>query len=83
MYCLMIVLWMFLLGTGWIYWSSLGFSALSHRNFRTSPISVASPPVLALEKRFIGNRETRALHIAATFQNFVQGDPNVNDYSSR
>jgi hypothetical protein len=26
---------------------------------------------LALENRFIGNRETHALHIDATFQNFV------------
>jgi hypothetical protein len=29
---------------------------------------------LALENRFIGNRETRALHIDATFRNFVQGN---------
>jgi hypothetical protein len=35
---------------------------------------------LALENRFIDNRVTRALHIEATFQNFVQGDLNVNDY---
>jgi hypothetical protein len=73
---------MFLLRIGWTCWSSLGFLALSHRNFRTSPGSVASPPVLwlTLENRFIGNHETRALHINATFRNFVQGDLNVNDY---
>jgi hypothetical protein len=35
---------------------------------------------LALENRFIDNRETRALHIDATFRNFIQGDLNVNDY---
>jgi hypothetical protein len=35
---------------------------------------------LTLENRFIGNQETRALHINATFRNFVQGDLNVNDY---
>jgi hypothetical protein len=35
---------------------------------------------LALENRFIDNQETRALHIEATFQNFVQGDLNVNGY---
>jgi hypothetical protein len=35
---------------------------------------------LALENRFIGNRENRALPINATFRNFVQGDLNVNDY---
>jgi hypothetical protein len=35
---------------------------------------------LALENRFISNRETSALHIEATFWNFVQGDLNVNDY---
>jgi hypothetical protein len=35
---------------------------------------------LALENQFIGNRETRALHIGATFRNFVQGDLNMNDY---
>jgi hypothetical protein len=38
---------------------------------------------LALENRFIGNRETRALHIEATFWNFVQGDLNVDDYYLR
>jgi hypothetical protein len=33
-----------------------------------------------LENHFIGNQETHALHIDATFQNFVQGDLNMNDY---
>jgi hypothetical protein len=33
-----------------------------------------------MENRFIDNRETCALHIDATFQNFVQGDLNVNGY---
>jgi hypothetical protein len=33
-----------------------------------------------LENRFIGNQETRALHIDATFQSFVQGKLTMNDY---
>jgi hypothetical protein len=40
----------------------------------------ASDACLALENRFIGNRETHALHIDATFCNFVQGGLNMNDY---
>jgi hypothetical protein len=35
---------------------------------------------LALENRFIGNQETCALHIDATFRSFVQGKHTVNDY---
>jgi ethanolamine ammonia-lyase large subunit len=35
---------------------------------------------LALENHFLGNRETRALHIDTIFQSFVQGDLSVNDY---
>jgi hypothetical protein len=35
---------------------------------------------LALENHFLGNHETRALHIDATFRSFVQGDLSVNDY---
>jgi hypothetical protein len=35
---------------------------------------------LAMENRFIGNQETHALHIEATFWNFVQGNLNVNNY---
>jgi hypothetical protein len=35
---------------------------------------------LALENQFIGNHETCALHIDATFRNFVQGNLNMNDY---
>jgi hypothetical protein len=35
---------------------------------------------LALQNQFISNRETRALHIDATFRNFIQGDLNMNDY---
>jgi hypothetical protein len=38
---------------------------------------------LALENQFIGNRETRVLHIDAVFRNFVQGDLNMNDYSQK
>jgi hypothetical protein len=35
---------------------------------------------LALENHFLGNRETRILHIDAIFQSFVLGDLSVNDY---
>jgi hypothetical protein len=35
---------------------------------------------LALENHFLGNHETHALHIDATFQSFVQGDLSVNNY---
>jgi hypothetical protein len=35
---------------------------------------------LALENHFLGNHETRALHIDTTFQSFVQGDLSINDY---
>jgi hypothetical protein len=35
---------------------------------------------LGLENHFLGNRETRALHIDATFRSFMQGDLSVNDY---
>jgi hypothetical protein len=35
---------------------------------------------LALENHFLGNHETRALHIDATFQSFVQGDLSINGY---
>jgi hypothetical protein len=35
---------------------------------------------LALENHFLGNHETRALNIDATFRSFVQGDLSINDY---
>jgi hypothetical protein len=35
---------------------------------------------LALENHSLRNRETRTLHIDATFQSFVQGDLSINDY---
>jgi hypothetical protein len=35
---------------------------------------------LAIENHFLGNRETRTLHIDATFRSFVQGDLSINDY---
>jgi hypothetical protein len=35
---------------------------------------------LALDNHFLGNCETRALHIDAIFWSFVQGNLNVNDY---
>jgi hypothetical protein len=35
---------------------------------------------LAFKNHFLSNHETRALHIDATFQSFVQGDLRVNDY---
>jgi hypothetical protein len=35
---------------------------------------------LALEKHFLGNHKTYALHIDATFQSFVQGDLSINHY---
>lgn len=37
----------------------------------------------ALEGQFIGNRETRALHLDAQFRAFVQGDLSVSDYCRR
>jgi hypothetical protein len=36
--------------------------------------------LLALENHFLGNHETCALHIDATFQSFILGDLSVNDY---
>jgi hypothetical protein len=35
---------------------------------------------LALENHFLGNHETRTLHINATFRSFVQGDLSINHY---
>jgi hypothetical protein len=35
---------------------------------------------LALENHFLGNWETHAHHIDATFRSFIQGDLSVNDY---
>ncbi|XP_062192504.1 uncharacterized protein LOC133896000 [Phragmites australis] len=37
----------------------------------------------ALEGQFIGNRETRALHLDAEFRTFVQGDLTISDYCRR
>jgi hypothetical protein len=41
---------------------------------------MACDACLALENHFLGNHETRALHIDATFRSFVQGDLRVNYY---
>jgi hypothetical protein len=38
---------------------------------------------LALENHFLGNQETRALHINATFWSFIHGDLSVNDYCQK
>jgi hypothetical protein len=35
---------------------------------------------LALENHFVNNRETRSLHIDATFRSFVLGNLSVNGY---
>jgi hypothetical protein len=35
---------------------------------------------LALEEQFLGNQETRTLHVDAKFLNFCQGDLNITDY---
>jgi hypothetical protein len=35
---------------------------------------------LTLKHQFIGNNETRTLHLDATFRNFVLGDLSVSDY---
>jgi hypothetical protein len=35
---------------------------------------------LTLEHQFIGNSETRALHLDTTFYNFIQDDLSVSDY---
>jgi hypothetical protein len=35
---------------------------------------------LALENQFLGNHETRTLHLDAAFRNFVQGDLSVTEY---
>ena len=35
---------------------------------------------LGLEQQFIGNKETRALHLDAKFPTFVQGDLSIDDY---
>jgi hypothetical protein len=39
--------------------------------------------LLALENHFLGNHETHALHIDATFLSFIQGDLSVNDYCQK
>jgi hypothetical protein len=38
---------------------------------------------LALKNQFLGNRETRALHLEAQFRRFVQGDLSICDYCRR
>jgi len=38
---------------------------------------------LAVETQFLGNRETRALHLDARFRNFVQGDLSISEYCRR
>jgi hypothetical protein len=38
---------------------------------------------MALENHFLGNHETRTLHINATFRSFIQGDLSVNDYCQK
>ena len=38
---------------------------------------------LALETQFLGNRETRALHLDYQFRNFVQGELSITDYCCR
>ena len=35
---------------------------------------------LSIEHQFLGNRETRALHLDAEFRTFAQGDLSVTDY---
>jgi hypothetical protein len=35
---------------------------------------------LTLENQFLGNRETRTLHLDTAFRNFVQGDLSVTEY---
>jgi hypothetical protein len=41
---------------------------------------MAHEALLALEKHFLGNQETHALHINATLKSFILGDLSVNDY---
>jgi hypothetical protein len=38
---------------------------------------------LALEEQFLGNQETRALHLDAKFRHFCQGDLSITDYCKR
>jgi hypothetical protein len=35
---------------------------------------------LAIEDHFLGNQETRALHLDFAFHTFVQGNLSINDY---
>lgn len=35
---------------------------------------------VGIEQQFLGNRETRALHLDAEFRNLVQGDLSISDY---
>jgi len=35
---------------------------------------------LAIEAQFLGNQETRALHLDAQFRHFCQGDLSITDY---
>jgi hypothetical protein len=63
----------------WLYNTiSAELQDVTHQNGHT-----ARDAWLALENQFIGNRETRVLHIDAVFRNFVQGDLNMNDYSQK
>jgi hypothetical protein len=57
---------------------SLELQDVTHQNSH-----MAHDAWLALENQFIGNCETRALHIDAVFRNFVQGDLNMNDYCQK
>jgi hypothetical protein len=42
--------------------------------------STARHAWLAVQSQFLGNRETRSIHLETRFRNFVQGDPSVTEY---
>jgi len=63
----------------WLYStisSDLAEAVIEHR-------ATAREAWLAIEGHFIGNQETRALHLDAKFRAFAQGDLSITDYCKR
>ncbi|XP_062208877.1 uncharacterized protein LOC133910525 [Phragmites australis] len=61
---------------GWLY----GTITSKLLDIVMTPTATARIIWVALEQQFLGNRETRALHLDAEFRNFAQGDLSVSDY---
>jgi hypothetical protein len=63
----------------WLYStisSDLAEAVIDHR-------ATAREAWLAIEGHFLGNQETRALHLDAKFRAFAQGDLSITDYCTR